>query len=102
MWWYWKVVKPLRSGYLGHWIMPLKEIVGPWILSLCTLALKWAFCSATCSCHDVLPYHRPKTMEPTDDRLEPPKLQAKITLFYLQVDYLKYCYNNGKMTNRPF
>jgi hypothetical protein len=49
-----------------------------------------------------LPYHRPKTMEPTDDRLEPPKLQAKITLFYLQVDYLKYCYNNGKMTNRPF
>jgi hypothetical protein len=80
----WEVVEPLRGGTLWEVLRSLRTYPSrrlcdptlPFLLLLCLLCK--CFCSIMCSCHDVLPCHRP-----IDHGLKLPKLWARINLFSL-------------------
>jgi hypothetical protein len=62
--------------------VPWKDISCPWafpVTSLCLLAaMRWETLVFHAFCHNVLPHHRPKIMEPVNHRLKSLKLWAKI------------------------
>lgn len=98
----WEALEPLVGGpserKLGHRVVPLKRVLGPWTLFLlpslpiCFLALmRWVAASVMRSHHNGLHHHRPKcSVAKQPWILTTIKRLAKVNFSSLKVDYLRY------------